>query len=357
MCEYEYIKKHTGKIRSAALPIFLSALLLIMSPMSFRTPVFASGSAAVAAAVTATIPVSVVINGENEIAFSGIPAENYTFRLTALNDAPMPENDTLTICGAGSGKFFIAYEKSGVYQYTVEQDTAAVNSTAPDSETSSGQGEKNSYSESYDTTVYYVTVTVQNTEEGETEATVTAHRGSAIGDKCNILFENIIELETEALTETAAETQPEISTESAAEDPTEVSTEAITEDPAGVATEAITEDPAGVSTEAITEDPAGVSTEAITEDLTEVVTEIYTETTEWYLPNSYYDSSGENQETESSEKSPVKSPEESPEQSTASDSDSPQTGDNTAVVFWFVLMLSGFWMTLVAYSRWRSRTA
>ncbi|MCD8074688.1 MAG: LPXTG cell wall anchor domain-containing protein [Lachnospiraceae bacterium] len=149
----------------------------------FSLSVSASGIA------TAVIPVSVEADGSEE---------SYTFQLTALNGAAMPEEDTVVITGTGSAKFVVEYSTVGVYRYTVAQKV---------SETKSGN---------YDSTVYYVTVTVQNTDDGGIAATVAAHRGSAQGDKSEIVFEIESEPETEKNTETesAAEPVTELTTDS-----------------------------------------------------------------------------------------------------------------------------------------------
>ena len=88
-------------------------------------------------------------------------AENYRFRLTPLDHAPMPETDAdfcdIECAGEGAVRFpSIQYNTAGVYQYTISQI---------------GDGDPRV---EYDKTVYYVTVTVWNNEEsGRLAASVT----------------------------------------------------------------------------------------------------------------------------------------------------------------------------------------
>ncbi|MCC8045517.1 MAG: hypothetical protein LIP12_08485 [Clostridiales bacterium] len=218
MCDF--IKKHICRIVSAAGAAFF--LVFVFMAVCFLS--FFSVFAAASETVTATIPVSVTVSGGEGT------AENYTFRLTALNGAPLPENDTVTICGAGSAEFSIDYYRVGVYQYTVTQEFSA----------GSGKADEGQDGEVYDDIVYYVTVTVQNTEDGGIGVTVSAHRGSIEGDKCEIRFENIIETETETSTEESSEELTMASAEEPAETSeklAETSTEAAAEELAEAPTE------------------------------------------------------------------------------------------------------------------------
>lgn len=93
--------------------------------------------------VEVKIPVSVELSGE-------IPEkdETYTVKILALNQAPMPENDAITITGKGSAAFLdIFCSTPGIYYYQISQQA--------------GEHERGHY----DSTVYYVKVTVSN-EEG-----------------------------------------------------------------------------------------------------------------------------------------------------------------------------------------------
>ncbi len=139
-------------------------------------PVYASA----ATIATATIPVTVSVSGEEGTLDTDIPEETYTFVLTAVDSAPMPSSDTLTITGSGSASFEIDYSIVGVYQYTVKQDSTNL----------SGENSTCNDRGNYDDTVYYVTVTVTNTEDGGYGVTVAVHKGSTTGDKVDLAFEN-----------------------------------------------------------------------------------------------------------------------------------------------------------------------
>ncbi|MCD7744587.1 MAG: hypothetical protein LUI13_04755 [Lachnospiraceae bacterium] len=293
------MKIHIRKTGSAlATALFLLSFFMLSLAVSFMVsftlycmtasplPVSAAGSAA----ITVTIPVSVAVSGGDEssevTSESSAQEETYTFRLTALNSAPAPESDAVTISGAGSAEFSIDFERVGVYQYTVTQE-----GTAAEDGTDSGQD-----GGTYDDTVFYVTVTVQNLEDGGIAAVVAAHKGNAEGDKCEIVFENTVgteseETEASAETSTTASTEPYLSDGYMAYDPPEATTEAA--------------------------------------DTEETPPE-----TNW-LEESY--------ESESWEED---SDEESSDESAGADA--PQTGDHTPVAFWLALMAASFWVTLGA---------
>ena len=77
-------------------------------------------SALAAEPVRVEIPVSVELSGE-----APSPEETYTVVLQAVDNAPMPENNTLTITGAGTASFSaISYSTPGLYSYTVAQQAA-----------------------------------------------------------------------------------------------------------------------------------------------------------------------------------------------------------------------------------------
>ncbi|MCD7818245.1 MAG: DUF11 domain-containing protein [Lachnospiraceae bacterium] len=157
------MKKHSCKIWSLMLAALLCMALLPVS-------VFAAGSAL----VTATVPVSVTVGGEEGTLESDIPLEDYTFKLTALDGAPMPDSDTITINGEGQAVFTIDFQKVGYYQYTVTQDASALTNERGN----------------YDDAVYYVTVMVMNTDDGDLGYVVTAYRDTTTGEKCEIEFNN-----------------------------------------------------------------------------------------------------------------------------------------------------------------------
>ena len=87
------------RIRTAWSMLLAVLLCIGMLPVS----AFAEGTAP----VTATIPVSVTVNGKTGSLDSDVPEETYTFELKALNNAPMPESNTVTIKGAGNEEFQI----------------------------------------------------------------------------------------------------------------------------------------------------------------------------------------------------------------------------------------------------------
>jgi len=272
MCTYcTYRKMHICRIWSAAL-----IALVCMAVLSL--PAFAAD------AVTAVIPVSVE---------SDDLKESYQFQLTALNGAPMPESDTLVITGAGNAEFVIEYSRVGVYRYTITQKTP---------ETGSGN---------YDDTVYYVIVTVQNTENG-LAATVIAHRGSTEGDKCEIIFHQTSESETEKTEES--------------ENPPETEETEVTEEPSEAEPPDETNPPAETSTEEATKPdlPSGY----MQSEPLETETDFLHITTE----SDYWEKYPETAKTESGT---------SDGEAESADSASPQTGDGTPVGFWLLMMLSG----------------
>ena len=126
-------------------------------------------SALAAEPVRVEIPVSVELSGE-----APSPEETYTVVLQAVDNAPMPENNTLTITGAGTASFSaISYSTPGVYSYTVAQQA--------------GSHERGHY----DTTTYYVKVTVTVSEDGTLEAVVAARKDAQMtGEKQSIIFTN-----------------------------------------------------------------------------------------------------------------------------------------------------------------------
>ncbi|MCL2107538.1 MAG: Cna B-type domain-containing protein [Oscillospiraceae bacterium] len=89
---------------------------------------------------------------EVEKAVTGTPPEEGTFQfiLTALNNAPMPDSDEITITGAGKAAFGpIDYTMPGVFTYTITETDGKLANW------------------SYDASVYTLTVTVTEDEEGQ----------------------------------------------------------------------------------------------------------------------------------------------------------------------------------------------
>lgn len=123
------------------IPIFL--LILFWSLAFLPIPAFASRTSAIA-----ILPVSSRISGEVPY-----PAESTCFRLLPVDNAPMPSPGQdccdLTITGAENANFpTISYSSVGIYRYTVFQ----IPGTDPLTD--------------YDKSVYDITVTVSDPEDG-----------------------------------------------------------------------------------------------------------------------------------------------------------------------------------------------
>ena len=119
-------------IRKFPAVLLLAVLCLTVFPIS----AMAAGVAEV------KIPVSVELSGEKPS-----PDETYTIILQGEDEAPMPEENTITITGAGKAEFpAVEYAVPGVYTYSVSQQPGKL---------------ENGH---YDNTVYYVKVTVTNGE-------------------------------------------------------------------------------------------------------------------------------------------------------------------------------------------------
>ena len=115
-------------IRKFPAVLLLAVLCLTVFPIS----AMAAGVAEV------KIPVSVELSGEKPS-----PDETYTIILQGEDEAPMPEENTITVTGAGKAEFpAVEYSVPGVYTYSVSQQPGKL---------------ENGH---YDNTVYYVKVTV-----------------------------------------------------------------------------------------------------------------------------------------------------------------------------------------------------
>lgn len=146
-------------IRKFPAVLLLAVLCLTVFPIS----AMAAGVAEV------KIPVSVELSGEKPS-----PDETYTIILQGEDEAPMPEENILTVTGAGKAEFpAVSYSVPGVYCYTVSQQPGSL---------------KKGH---YDSTVYYVKVTVTNGDSGELEAVVAAHTDAQmVSEKQDITFVN-----------------------------------------------------------------------------------------------------------------------------------------------------------------------
>ena len=115
----------------------------------------------------ATLPVEVREEG------SDIPqGTEYTVRIKALDDAPTPEKDSVTMTGEGKAKL-------GPITYTVPEDYCY--------EVWQEADDRDHFT--FDDTVYTVTVRVTNTQEGGLEAQIWAIKEGEEA-KSEIVFEN-----------------------------------------------------------------------------------------------------------------------------------------------------------------------
>ncbi len=141
----------------------LSALLCLVTVAALFLPAL---TVLAADALTVTLPGSIRLTGD-------VPAreETYTVVLTAADDAPMPAGAKdgvyeLEVDGEASFGFAIIYDKVGVYKYTIEQI----------------EGDNSRCT--YDDTVYYVTVSITNKEDGTgLESTVVMREADDVNEK------------------------------------------------------------------------------------------------------------------------------------------------------------------------------
>ena len=116
----------------------------------------------------ATLPVEVREEG------SDIPqGTEYTVRIKALDEAPIPEEDRVTITGEGKAEL-------GPITYTVPEDYCY--------EVWQEADDRDHFT--FDDTVYTVTVRVTNTQEGGLEAQIWAIREGEEAKSDEIVFEN-----------------------------------------------------------------------------------------------------------------------------------------------------------------------
>lgn len=122
------------------------------------------------AAELASIQLEIQLDISGELPSS---AESFTFVLEAAGDAPMPESNTISITGAGSGRFSsIIYTKPETYHYTVRQIA----------------GDVKGYD--YDDTVYDLTVQVTTSDTGVLRAVCWAYEQGNPRKTDQILFTN-----------------------------------------------------------------------------------------------------------------------------------------------------------------------
>lgn len=100
-------------------------------------------------------------------------AETFTFQLEPVDNAPMPDHDTVTIRGQGTAQFEeITYTQAGDYVYTV-RETA---------------GTAKGYT--YDRSVYELTVHITCDKQGELESAVTVLKQGQTEKANGLVFVN-----------------------------------------------------------------------------------------------------------------------------------------------------------------------
>ena len=162
-------------------------LLVLLYLTLLPTAAFAADSIDVA------VPVTVKVTGA-----APSPDETYTVRLERLSaDAPMPtagtDHEDLTVTGADQKAFpAITFTRVGEYCYKVTQ--------------LAGQNSKGHY----DSTVYYVRITIANAKEGDGfESYVSAHKDEAMqAEKQDIEFVNLYDADPVTPTPTPAPATP-----------------------------------------------------------------------------------------------------------------------------------------------------
>lgn len=123
---------------------------------------------------------SVVVQLEVENQLTGDKTskdESFTFVLKPINDAPMPENDSIVIMGAGKSSFSpITFTEPETYYYTLYEVS----------------GNKEGYI--YDDTIYDVTAQVTTNDMNKLAVSVYVSKQGSSLKKERIIFENHYEL-------------------------------------------------------------------------------------------------------------------------------------------------------------------
>lgn len=117
------------------------------------------------------IPVSTEVTGD-------VPsnAENFIIIMEAVNDAPLPEKTEIQTDGTGHASFIMDYGTPGAYCYRIWQKPG-----------SNSRGH-------YDSSVYYIKITVTNGENNKLESAAAVYRDSEMkGKKSEIIFTNTYE--------------------------------------------------------------------------------------------------------------------------------------------------------------------
>lgn len=138
-------------------------LVSLLTAVVFVLPVCAQNTPA-----TVELEVQKILTGDKPG-----KASTFTFELEAVDGAPMPQDNTVTITGAGTAKFGeITYDVPEDYCYTIREKQEKITGYT------------------MDTTVYDVTVQVVTDDAGVLTATVYAEK-QGTGDKANnVVFTN-----------------------------------------------------------------------------------------------------------------------------------------------------------------------
>lgn len=116
--------------------------------------------------LTVSLPVTVLVAGNTPT-----PAEKFKIELTALNGAPEPLQNPITVRGGETRQFSICFDKVGVYEYTVKQEKGT-NSNA-----------------TYDKTEYQVKLTITY-NKGQLKVSAAIREGNQTEKAGKVVFRN-----------------------------------------------------------------------------------------------------------------------------------------------------------------------
>ena len=118
--------------------------------------------------ITLGLEIEAQLNGE-----APAHGEPFTFILEPVDQAPMPEDNTLTITGEGVGQFSpITYTAPETYHYTIRE----------------AAGDTEGYT--YDDTVYHVTVQVTTNDGGLLAQSISISKQGSLAKTKQVLFIN-----------------------------------------------------------------------------------------------------------------------------------------------------------------------
>lgn len=127
-------------------------LLLVLLAAGLFCPLRPAAADLTCYQVSASLPVSVEVNGNHKLPF--------TLEIRALDGAPLPDKTTLTFTGGGSGAFGpITYTAPGDYRYEITQRPGSAGHVT------------------YDDSVYTVSVFVTNLGEDQLQEEIKMWRG------------------------------------------------------------------------------------------------------------------------------------------------------------------------------------